>query len=167
MKIPVLIALGASLAVPALAAPTDDELMTAPRKFIEALDKSRPDAAAALMTADATMIDEFPPFAWSGPDAFTHWLADYKALVAASPGGKVKLGDPITTRVSGDLAYVVCASSETFKVKGVRMAETARMVFALRREDGAWKIAAWTWAARKPHAAIKAPSVVAKGDGGM
>ncbi len=142
----------------ASAAPSSDELMAAPRAFIANLDAGKIDAAAATMTADATMIDEFPPHAWSGPVAFKRWLSDYAASNAAAhvTNGKVKLGDPIVAQATGDVAYVVAAASETYKEGGVRMAETARMVFALRREDGAWKIAAWAWAGRKPHPAVKA-----------
>jgi hypothetical protein len=144
----------------ASAAPSPDELMAAPRALIANLDAGKIDAAAATITADATMIDEFPPHAWSGPGAFKRWLSDYAASNAAAhvTNGKVKLGDPIVAQATGDVAYVVAAANETYKQSGVRMAETARMVFALRREEGAWKIAAWAWAwaGRKPHPAVKA-----------
>jgi ketosteroid isomerase-like protein len=155
MRISAALAFGL-LASGARAAPTD-ELMTAPRAFIAGLDAGKIDDAAATMTADATMIDEFPPHAWSGPDAFKRWLADFAASNTAAhiTGGKVKLGDPIVEQATGDVAYVVAAASETYKQNGVRMAETARMVFALRREGGTWKIASWAWAGRKPHPAVK------------
>ncbi len=142
----------------ATAAPAPTELMAAPLQFVDGLDKGDIDRAAGAMTPDATMIDEFPPHAWSGPDAFKRWLADFAASNTAAhvTGGKVKLGDPIVAEANGDVAYLVVAASETYKQNGVRMAETARMVFALRRTDGAWKIAAWAWAGRKPHPAVKA-----------
>jgi hypothetical protein len=140
----------------AIAAPAD-ELMTAPRAFVAGLDTGKLDDAAATLTADATLLDEFPPHAWSGPDAFKRWAADYVAAnkVGHVTGGKVALGDPIVAEATGDVAYVVAPASETFKQNGVRMAETARMVFALRREGGTWKIAAWAWAGRKPHPVVK------------
>jgi hypothetical protein len=143
----------------AVAAAPADELMTAPRAFVAGLDTGKIDMAAAAMTTDATMIDEFPPHAWSGPDAFKRWLADFAATNKAGnvTGGKVKLGDPIVAEATGDVAYVVAPATETYKQNGARMAETARMVFALRREGGTWKIASWAWAGRKPHPAGKAP----------
>ncbi len=138
------------------AAPTDD-LMTVPKAFIDNLDAGKIDAAGATMTADVTIIDEFTPYAWSGPDAFKRWLADFGASNTAGHvvGAKVKLGDAIVTQAAGDTAYVVASAEETYKQNGVRMAETARMVFALRRDGGAWKIASWAWAGRKPHPAVK------------
>jgi ketosteroid isomerase-like protein len=146
----------ALVATSAIAAPAD-ELMTAPRAFIAGIDAGKVDAAAAALTADATMLDEFPPHAWSGPDALKRWLADFEAANKAGhvTGGKVKLGDPIVAEATGDVAYVVASATETYKQNGVRMAETARMVFALRREGGTWKIAAWAWAGRKPHPVVK------------
>jgi hypothetical protein len=151
------LALGLSAASAAVAAPADD-LMSAPRAFIADVLGGKADAAAALMTADASIIDEFPPFAWTGPGACGRWLADFAAANAAAhdTNTNVKLGDPIVATSVGDTAYLVVHAAETYKENGVRMAETARMAFALRREGGVWKIAAWAWAGRKPHPAVKA-----------
>ena len=154
------LALGAPLATNAA---TPDELMAAPRQFIAALDRNDMDAAAKSLTASPSFIDEFPPHAWSGPDALKKWATDYAAANKAehATGGKVKLGDPIVAQAEGDTAYVVAAALETYKQDDKRMAETARMVFALRREGGSWKIASWAWAGRQPHVegagAAKAP----------
>lgn len=156
--------LALALAAPlATAAATPDELMAAPRAFIVALDRNDMNAAAKTLTASPSFIDEFPPHAWSGPDAFKQWLADYAAANKAGhiTGGKVKLGAPIVAQAEGDTAYVVASAGETYKQGDKRMAETSRMVFALRREDGNWKIVSWAWAGRQPHVqgagAAKAP----------
>jgi ketosteroid isomerase-like protein len=150
-----LFAAALSLLASAVSAATPDELMSAPRRFIDSLDKGDIPTASSTMTADVTMLDEFPPHAWSGPDALKHWLADYDSANKAAhiTDGKVKLGDPIVAEATGNVAYVVAAASETYKQDGKRMAESARMVFALRRDGGSWKIAAWAWAGRKPHVA--------------
>jgi ketosteroid isomerase-like protein len=164
MKTTFLAMLALALGVPlATTAATPDELMAAPRQFIAALDRNDADAAAKTMIASPSFIDEFPPHAWSGPDAFKQWLGDYAASNKAAKitGGKVKLGAPIVAQAEGDTAYVVASASETYKQDGKRMAETSRMVFALRREGGDWKIVSWAWAGRQPHAegagAAKAP----------
>lgn len=144
------LALGAPLAA---AAATPDELMAAPRQFIAALDRNDMAAAAKTLTASPSFIDEFPPHAWSGPDALKQWGADYAAANKTGniTGGKVKLGKPFVAQAEGDTGYVVASASETYRQADKRMAETSRMVFALRREDGAWKIASWAWAGRQPH----------------
>lgn len=154
MKMICLSVLAMALAAPlATAAATPDELMAAPRQFIAALDRNDMAAAAKTLTASPSFIDEFPPHAWSGPDALKQWLGDYAASNKAAKitGGKVKLGAPIVAQAEGDTAYVVASAGETYKQDDKRMAETSRMVFALRREDGAWKIVSWAWAGRQPH----------------
>jgi ketosteroid isomerase-like protein len=154
MKTIYLSVLALALGIPlATFAATPDELMAAPRQFIAALDRNDLNAAAKTLTASPSFIDEFPPHAWSGADAFRQWGTDYAASNKAAKitGGKVKLGAPIVAQAEGDTAYVVASASETYKQDGKRMAETSRMVFALRREDGSWKIASWAWAGRQPH----------------
>ena len=163
MKTILVALLGLAVTAPAVSAATPDELMAAPRQFIAALDRNDMVAAGKTLTTSPSFIDEFPPHAWSGPDALKQWGADYAAANKAGhvTGGKVKLGDPIVATAEGDVAYVVAAATETYKQDNKRMAETARMVFALRRDGGSWKIASWAWAGRQPHAegsgATKAP----------
>ncbi|MBV8684323.1 MAG: nuclear transport factor 2 family protein [Caulobacteraceae bacterium] len=163
MKTALMAIMAVTLAAPATFAATPDELMAAPRAFIAALDRDDMAAAGKTLTASPSFIDEFPPHAWSGPDALKQWGADYAAANKAAhmTGGKVKLGDPIVAQAEGDTAYVVAAANETYKQDGKRTAESARMVFALRREGGTWKIASWAWAGRQPHVegagATKAP----------
>jgi len=153
MKTALVALLAVALGAPTVFAATSDELMAAPREFIAALDRDDISAAAKTLTASPSFIDEFPPHAWSGPDAMKQWAADYAAANKAGhiTGGKVKLGDPIVAQAEGDTAYVVAAATETYKQDDKRTAETARMVFALRREGGNWKIASWAWAGRQPH----------------
>ncbi len=138
---------------PVLAGPTTAELMAAPHQFVDGIEAGKFDLAAAALTSDVTIIDEFPPHAWSGPDAFKHWGADYDATSKAAhiTSAHVKLGDPLVAQAEGDVAYVVAAASETYKQDGKAMAETSRMAFALRRDAGVWKIAAFAWAGREPH----------------
>jgi hypothetical protein len=154
------VALGAPVAI---AATTSDDLMAAPREFMAALGRNDMDAAAKTLAASPSFVDELPPYAWSGPGAFRQWLTDYAAWVKAGhmTANKVKLGDAIVATSEGDRGYVVATAGETYKQDGKRVAETARMVFALHREDGAWKIVSWAWAGREPHVqgagAAKAP----------
>jgi hypothetical protein len=150
--------LALGVAAASAAAAQAEDLTVTPRAFIADALGGKAGDAAALMTADASIIDEVPPFAWNGAEACRRWLADYAAASAAAhdTNARVRLGDAIVSQSVGDTAYVVLHASETYKENGVRMAETGRMTFALRREGGAWKIAAWSWAGRKPHPAVKA-----------
>ncbi|HWF78789.1 MAG TPA: nuclear transport factor 2 family protein, partial [Caulobacteraceae bacterium] len=65
-------------------------------------------------------------------------------------GNKVTLGDVIRSQEDGDTAYVTMAATYSYDQKGAAMTEPARMVFALKRTAGDWKIAAWAWAGDPP-----------------
>src|ERR1700745_125729 len=120
MKTALLALLALAVGAPAAFAAPPDELMAAPRQFIAALDRNDIAAAGKTLTASPSFIDEFPPHAWSGPDALKQWATDYAAANKAGhiTGGKVKLGDPIVAQAEGDTAYVVAAASETYKQDG-------------------------------------------------
>ena len=49
------------------------------------------------------------------------------------------------TESTADNAYVAMAAVYSYKKNGVPMDEPAHMTFALRKANGRWKIAAWTW----------------------
>jgi hypothetical protein len=140
----------AGAAGPAAAA-AGDPAATA-RAFIEAFDKG--DAKTAKAThaaAGVTIIDEVPPYLWSGATAFDAWNA---ALGANDKAGgidseKVSLGALVRQEVTGSHAYLVFEATYSFKQHGVAMSEPARMTFAERRTAGAWKIVGWTWTGPK------------------
>ena len=120
--------------------------------FIDAFDKSDAAGAAATQTPDVSIIDEMAPHAWTAPGAFQAWagalMADAKAN--GQSGNKVTLGDVIRSQEDGDTAYVTMAATYSYDQKGAAMTEPARMVFALKRTAGDWKIAAWAWAGDPP-----------------
>ena len=122
--------------------------------FIDALDKGDVAAAAATHSADATIVDEMSPHVWTAPDAFQGWagamMADAKAN--GQSGNKVTLVDVIRADDNGDTAYVTMAATYSYSQKGAAMSEPARMVFALKKAGGDWKITAWAWAGDVPKA---------------
>ena len=122
--------------------------------FIDAFDKGDVAAAAATHATDAVIIDEMAPHAWTAPGAFQAWagalMADAKA--SGQSGNKVTLGEVIRDQEEGDTAYVTMAATYSYDQKGAAMREGARMVFALKKTDGDWKITAWAWAGDPPKA---------------
>jgi len=145
------------LAVPAASAQVPDPQLMAPiQKFMDGFNKGDVAAAAATHAADADLviIDEVPPFAWRGPDAFKRWMADLE-----SDAGKNGITEPMVTikaatrvETSGDRAYVVVPAVYTFKRQGVGMRETAQMTFVLKKGGDGWLIHGWTWTGPKPQA---------------
>jgi len=145
------IGLFASLAVAgaASAAPTPAGTV---RAFVDAFDSGDLAAAAATQSPDVTIVDEVAPFVWKAPGAFQAWggalMADAKAK--GQSGNRVTLGDVIRADEHGDSAYVVMAATYSYEENGAAMSEPARMVFALARSGGDWKITAWAWAGDPP-----------------
>src|SRR5271170_6428823 len=110
----------ALLANTAIAAPPVD--VTVPiRQFIDGFNKSDTKSAfAAYATGDITIVDEFAPHRWTGPNAAHEWAADYDKHAAATgvSDGSVKYGAPTRSVVDGDTAYVIVPALYTYKEKG-------------------------------------------------
>ncbi len=99
-----------------------------------------------------TILDESPPFAWHGPDAFKAWLGDFGKDSAATgrTDTTIQFLRTVRSEVQGDAAYVVVKVDFTYREHGRRMAEPAQMAVSLRRDAGAWKIYSWAWAGGAP-----------------
>ncbi len=137
---------GLSAATPDVAAPI--------RQFIDGFNTGDLKSAfAAYSKGDISIIDEFAPYRWLGPNAAHGWADDFQKMADAegSTDGKVSYGKPRRTEIKGDTAYVIIPTVYTYKLKGQPMVEEGQMTFALRSEGGAWKIGAWTWSGVKPH----------------
>ena len=115
-------------------------------------------AAKAAYTANITIIDEPPPYMWSGRDAFDTWLADLgkDSKAAGRTAESLVIGRTMRAETSRDTAYVIAAAVYSFTKGGVAMVEAGRMTFALKRQAGGWKIAGWTWTGPRPRPATAA-----------
>jgi ketosteroid isomerase-like protein len=122
--------------------------------FVDAFDKGDAAAAAATQADNVTIVDEVAPYVWKAPGGFQGWattlMADAKAK--GQSGNKVTLGEVIRDQEDGDAAYVTMAATYSYDQKGAAMTEPARMVCALRKTGGDWKITAWAWAGDPPKA---------------
>lgn len=136
------------------AAPGD---VTAPiKQFIDGFNTGDVKSAyAAYATGTITIIDEFAPHRWIGPNAAHQWAADYDKHAAATgvTDGVVKLGEPTRSVVDGDSAYVIVPGLYTYKEKGKATAEEGQFAFVLRGGPSGWKISGWTWTGQTPHPA--------------
>jgi hypothetical protein len=136
-------------------AQTADPQMIAPiNKFMEAFNKGDMAGAAAThsATADLAIVDEVPPFAWVGAQAFQSWATalDADAKKNGMTEAKVTLRAPTRVETAGTDAYVVVPVVFTFKLKGVAMREAAQMTFVLRKDASGWMIHGWTWTGPRP-----------------
>jgi SnoaL-like domain len=143
------------LASTAIATPSSD-VMTSIRQFVDGFNKGDTKSAfAAYATGDVTIVDEFAPHRWTGPNAAQEWAADYDkhAVPTGVSDGSVKYDAPTRTEIEGDLPYVIVPTVYLYKEHGKAMVEEASATFVLHQEDGAWKIRSWRWTGVKPHPA--------------
>jgi len=117
------------------------------RKMTEGFNKGDIAAVKALFVVAPAIVDEMPPFRWSGPTAFDTWLADLGRSEKAEgkSGGVVWFGEPVQESIAGDRAYVVAPCSYTYKQKGRTLREKGLATFVLVKIGADWKIESWTW----------------------
>jgi len=152
MKIITALALaGTLLASPVLAlaqSPVDPAVLAPIRQLNDGFNTNAPAKIAGAHVASPIILDEFAPYAWSGPTAIMGWGGDF-AKFAASKGvlrGVVQINDPSVAEVNGDHAYVVAPSVITFKTKDGQVKNAGTFTFALVKAADGWKIQSWAYA---------------------
>jgi ketosteroid isomerase-like protein len=118
------------------------------QRYVDSFNKGDEEAMAACFAAPGFILDGMAPHVWSGPSASREWFRD--ALAESEhlgvSGFFMTLGAPLHQNVTGDAAYFVAPATLTFKVKGQPVTQSgAIFTVALRKVDGRWLIAAWTW----------------------
>ncbi len=110
------------------------------------------DRAASYWTANQSMLDEFAPYHWTGPNAVRTWwkglLKDNKAS-GSSDVVVTATGAPRIQR-SDRHAYVVQPAKVSFTTKGQHVALSGALTFALDRTKAGWKIASCAWTDLSP-----------------
>jgi uncharacterized protein (TIGR02246 family) len=117
--------------------------------YVDAFNRSDAEAMAACFAADGVILDGMAPHLWLGRSAPRDWYRDVLAEGAHLDARDyhVTLGAPAHDAVTGDRAYLVAPAEMSFTLGGRPVRQTgARMTFALKQEDGRWRIAAWAWA---------------------
>jgi ketosteroid isomerase-like protein len=123
------------------------------RQYIDAFNRGDAGALASFFAVPGSILDGMAPHVWSGPTATQDWYRD--ALIEAEhlevSGYFVTLGEALHSNVTGDSAYVVLPATMKFNMKGKQVTQSgAFFTVALRRIDGAWRIASWAWTKGTP-----------------
>lgn len=151
----ILTLLAAVLVTPA-AAPAAESgpaaVMAVVHQFIDGFNRGDTKTALAACASPASIIDEFAPHHWDGPNACADWARDLAAAnkKAGVTGGIVTLGRPWILNVTGDrngnYAYVVIPASYAYQVHGTAQKEVGSVfTLALKTTPAGWRIVAWSW----------------------
>lgn len=120
--------------------------------LIAVLNADNAAGAQAYFTDDATVIDEFSPYMWTGSNAGTRWWSSQQRanVKAHITGMRAATGTINHYTVTGDSAYVVVPLNITFMAKGKPQQIHGLWALTLRRAGGAWKIRSASWADASP-----------------
>jgi Domain of unknown function (DUF4440) len=113
-------------------------------------DAAKSFASMTTPIAPTAIVDEFPQFHWTGPNANDEWFAAFKQMSATEgvSGMVIHLGNPSELDINGDKGYAVFPTVLTFNVKGKPTREPGNFVFAVDKSAGAWRITSWAWATK-------------------
>jgi hypothetical protein len=102
----------------------------------------------AVCTHNASIVDEFAPYTWSGPAAPSRYVASLRSWAAANKltAVRVRIGEPRYFDVSGSASWASMPATYSFLANGRPAAEDGVWVFVLARTGAAWKIASVAWA---------------------
>jgi hypothetical protein len=144
--LPVL-ALFGLLALPAtpraFAADTDPAILAAVDAAIAAINAgSVADAKAVYADAPAAIIDDFPPFLWSGKTAVEDYSRDFKAVLTkyGITNWRFQRHQPRYVFATEDRAWLIAPASFPFLLDGKPQSVSADWLFILEKIDGKWRI---------------------------
>jgi hypothetical protein len=124
----------------------DKEMMAPVEKlarFIEAGAAGVPDGIFAAK--DVTIVENFTPYLFTGPDAVAAWAAGMRAHLEGVTELRHGFGDFCDFSCSGDMAYFSLPTAWNGINRGEPFAETGGWAFVLTKESGVWRILAYGW----------------------
>ncbi len=137
-----------SLAGTAWAAPdpTIPALGRLPSQIASALVAGDVGTLRAMCTPTGTVIDEFPPYLWTGRDACARFARAFAAVArhARLTSMTAATKATVVTRSPGRV-YVTARVTLTPVVRGDPMPENGTWTFVLVRSPHGWKIASMAW----------------------
>lgn len=122
--------------------------MAAVHRFVEAVNNDDVDLAQAACAGETSIIDDFPPYEWTGPGATTRWYRDMAGMAGGYGMSEwlVRVDEPRHLMVSDRLAYVVVPVEARWLEDGTPAERTGYFTASLREGDDEWRISAFAWA---------------------
>jgi hypothetical protein len=139
----------ALLSAPAVCSASDASgVMATIDGAVAAFNRGDMKAWTAACASSASIIDDFPPHAWSGPTACADW---WNAFVGANKKndmswGTLLLGTGWHVAVTANRGYTVFPATYTYRVKGRPAKDSGIFTLVLIRAPRGWRIVAWSWA---------------------
>ena len=123
------------------------DAMAPVHQFVDGFNKGDLRSAVAACTGTASVIDDFPPYAWQGSGC-KEWADGFEAITkqAGITEARIILGKPRHVDVTNDRAYIVVPVRLDYRLKGKLKKLPSMFTAALHKEAGGWRITGWAWA---------------------
>lgn len=134
----------------AMAAGTDPAILAAVDAAIAAVNSGSITAAKDAFTdAPVAIVDDFPPYLWSGKNAFEDYSRDLKTILAQLKieNWRFQRHQPRYVSASEDRASVVVPASFPFTMNGKPGSVSGDYVFVLKKVSGKWRVDLATYGA--------------------
>jgi len=118
---------------------TDPAILATVDAAIAAINSgSAKDAKAVFTAAPSSIVDDFPPFVWSGKDAVEAYTRDLKAILDKYEitAWRFQRHQPRYIAATGDRAWLVVPASFPFMMKGQTQSVSGDWIFVLAKVDG-------------------------------
>ena len=127
-------------------------IMAPVRVLIDGINSGDIQSVEKAHAPGATIVDEIPPYYWSGPGAYRRLMRDFDAFGKAQGIEEflVTLDSVDQVQVTGDRGYVALSADVVSRTKGVTSRDSGRFVIALARLTGEWQIVHWSWVRNPP-----------------
>lgn len=125
-----------ALLAPSSAADSDD-VKAVIRKWVADFNKNDMKSFVAACSAQAAVVDGFPPYAWQSCAA---WIADYEANNKAiqATHGTLTIGKLIFEEITSDRAYLIYPAIFRDVQKGKTVEYKGTWTMTLRKEKQRW-----------------------------
>jgi hypothetical protein len=122
--------------------------MLAVHRFIEGFNSDDVERAQAACADTTSIIDDFPPYEWSGPDAATRWYRDMAAMAteAGMSDWSVRSEEPRHLMASDGRGYVVVPVEARWLEDATPAVRPGYFTAALLELAEEWRISAFAWA---------------------
>lgn len=126
--------------------PESDMLALAERvaRFIETLDEVEIDGVFA--DRDVTIIENFAPYRFDGPDAVANWAAGMSSHREATTDLLHSFGAVQDYTRTGERAFFALPTTWTGTFRGTAFVETGGWAFVLTKQSNGWRVQSYGWA---------------------
>jgi hypothetical protein len=139
--------LAAALPVSAATIAPTSAMMQPVKNALASLNTSTTKPLAGIYSPNATIVDEFAPYTWSGANAGMMWYSDWIKFSKSinMTNAKGTLLKPSAFNQSGERVYLVVPVNFGGTIKGKPVTEHGTWTFTLQRSGSSWRILTQSW----------------------